>query len=154
MNAEFLDNTKKKKLISEIEEQYGIDNIPFLIIETGKDKYRIYSGELSKDEIKELSKSVRIEFIGSKICKKDNVNVRLNFDMLNLPLIKEQINKNIVEINEEQIKPWLKGENVEKNVNLSSSYLVVKNKGDFLGMGQNGKTFIKNYVPKERRVKG
>ena len=154
MKVEILDNTKKKKLIAQLENQYGISKLPYLVIRTGSDKYRIYSGNLSKEELKEIGKNTRLELIGIKICKFDRENIRLNFDALNLPEIKKQITKNIIEIDNNQADKFLKGESIETTTNLKG-YVVVKNKDDFIGMGKasaDGK-IISNYIPKERRLK-
>jgi len=154
MNVEFLDNTKKKKLIKLLKEQYGISNLPYLIIKTGIDKYRIYSGSLSKDELIELGKNTRLELIGIKLCKIDRENIRLNFDSLNLPEIKKQITKNIIIIDDKKAENFLKGENIEMTTNLKG-YVVIKNKDNLIGIGKpsaDGK-IISNYIPKERRIK-
>lgn len=154
MAFEILDNTKKKKLIAQLEEQYGISNLPYLIIRTGADKYRIYSGNLSKQEIIDLGKNTKLELIGIKLCKIDRENIRLNFDVLNLPEIKSQITNNILVIGDKQAEEFLKGNNIEMTTDLKG-YVIIKNKDDFLGVGKvsaDGKV-ISNYIPKERRVK-
>ena len=51
MKIQILDKTKKKKLISGLEE-FGINKIQELLIRTGKERIRAYSGNLSKEEIK------------------------------------------------------------------------------------------------------
>ena len=78
----------------------------------------------------------------------------MDFDIINIPEIKEQINKNLVEIEEKDVADWMKGDNLNIKTNSKSSYLIIKNNKDLLGTGQNANVLIKNYIPKERRVRG
>lgn len=154
MKIEILDNTKKKKLAAQLEQHYGISSLPYLVIRTGIDKYRIYTGNLSREELYEIAKNTHLELIGIKLCKIDRNDIRLNFDVLNLPEIKKRITKNIVVIDDKKADKFLKGENIEMPTNLKG-YVVIKNKDDFIGMGKasaDGKV-ISNYIPKERRLK-
>ena len=58
-----------------------------------------------------------------------------------------------MKISDEKAKEWMKGENLEIDEEFGSTYVIVKNGDDVLGNGQNTKEVIKNYVPKERRVR-
>ena len=184
MKVEILDRTKKKKIMEKISENYGINDIDGLFIKTGKEKIRMFSGEIGWGELNEFAKSVHIEIVGLQLCTVIDDEVRLNFDAINLPEIKNEIikeNKNIFEVNEEQIKIWLNGDNLdfddepfenpknpERILGLEVSetsrvpkprktfegdFIVVKNKNDLFGVGKNRKTYVQNYVPKERRVR-
>ena len=153
MYLKFLDNAKKKKIVEMLEKEYGIKKLPYLLVESGSGKYWIYSGALSKEEIKKIGDEIIIETIGTKLCTIDKDDIRLSFDALNIPEIKKQITKGVYEMPEEKIKEWLKGENIETEINADEEYLIIKNQDDFLGAAKNRKTFLHNYIPKERRVK-
>jgi len=153
MKVELLDNTKKKKVLQMLEKEYGISDLNYLFLETGKGKYRIYSGGLARQELNMLAKTVHIEIIGAKVCKVEEDKIRLDFDIINLPEIKKQITKNIIEIADKDVHNWMKGDNLNINPNTDASYLIIKNNNDLLGTGQNAKILIKNYMPKERRIK-
>jgi NOL1/NOP2/fmu family ribosome biogenesis protein len=153
MKVDLLDNTKKKKMLNMLEREYGIINLSYLVLETGKGKYRIYSGGLSREELNMLAKTINIEIIGAKICKIEEDKIRLDFDIINLPEIKKQINKNTFEISDKNVKQWMQGDNLNVKTESNASYFIIKNKNDLLGTGQNAKVLIKNYIPKERRVK-
>ena len=71
-----------------------------------------------------------------------------------LEVIKKQITKNIQQIDEKDINQWLRGNNLEINIENKGKFLAIKNKKDFFGIGLNQGNHIKNYVPKERRIKG
>ena len=151
--VELLDKTKKKKIVQKLEKDYGIEELNYLLVRSGKENIRIFSGSLSKEELNLLAKEINIELIGTKLCTIIDEGIRLNFDLINLPEIKSQLNKSIIELNEEEMKKWMKGEDLEKQVENEKKFLLISHKGDFLGIGRNQGKFIKNYIPKERRVK-
>lgn len=153
MNPILLTNSKKKKIMNILSKNYGIEKLPHLFLQTGKGKYRIYSGALSKEELLLLEKNTHIEIIGGRFCKLDDEKIRLNFDLTTLPEIKDQITENIVELTDEQAEKWMRGDNLEMETNSDTDFLVLKHRDNFLGSGKNNKTFIQNYVPKERRVR-
>lgn len=149
MNIHFIKSSEKKKITAELEIQFGIKKIHYLLIETGKDKIRGFSGHLSKEEIKSLSQLTNIESIGVYLLKKE-FDYRLSIEATHL--LKEQITKNILEINDLQLQQWLKGQNLEiktKNKNT----LVIQHNQDFIGCGKSNTEKIFNYVPKDRRLK-
>jgi NOL1/NOP2/fmu family ribosome biogenesis protein len=67
-------------------------------------------------------------------------------------LLKNQITKNIFELNEEQMNEWMKGN--ELNIQTGKKgFLAMKYQNDFLGCGKASENKISNFVPKERRIK-
>src|SRR3989338_3755240 len=108
MTIDLLDKTKKKKILQLLEEEYGISQLQHLFIKSGKDKIRIFSGSLSKEELNTIAKVVHVDSIGIKLLTLENFNgekegIRLSFDILNMPEIKSQITKNFLEITDEQL---------------------------------------------------
>jgi len=152
---EFMDKTKKKKLIRNLSDNYGIEELHHLFIRSGNDKIRIYSGGLSLEELNFLGKSLRVELIGASLGKIEEDNLRINFDILNLPEIKSQVKNNIIEISNTDVLEWLKGKSLEINTEemTKNDLVIIKNNQDLLGVAKNRKTYIQNYVPKERRIK-
>ncbi|MFA6022848.1 MAG: hypothetical protein WC781_02050 [Candidatus Pacearchaeota archaeon] len=152
MKVELFDRTKKQKIIDLLDENYGITKLPYLLIKTGKEKIRCFSGNLSWDELNNFGKIVHVELIGIRLCSVIDESIRINFDVENLPIIKEQMTKNIVEIDDEQIVEWLNGKSLEISSDLKAQFVLIRNKEDFFGVASNRKTFLQNYVPKERRI--
>lgn len=150
MYIEFIKSAEKKKILEKLESQYGIKEIPFLLIRTGKDKLRAFSGSLGKVEIVELFKELNVENIGIYLLteEENNRELRLGFDATNLL----KINKNILEINKKQADDWLLGRDIEIDSSLND-FFVLKFNEDFLGCGKASNGIIRNYVPKERRRK-
>src|SRR3989304_7295769 len=111
MNLRFIKSAEKKEILAELEEIYGIDELPLLLIEAGKQKIRGFSGSLSKEEIILLGHTVNVETIGAYILSHKDEALRLSFD--SLPLFRDQIKKSIIEINEQQLDDWFHGRDLE-----------------------------------------
>ena len=47
---------EKKKIVEQLNEQYGITNIPFELIRFGEEKLRIFSGNIPKQQLMILDK--------------------------------------------------------------------------------------------------
>jgi NOL1/NOP2/fmu family ribosome biogenesis protein len=175
----YLKPKDKKKIIEELNNNFGITNLPYLLLATGKKKIRAYSGHLSKEEIQTLNETTNIELIGTYLINKKDTQLRLAFDAITLKEIKNQITKNIVEINEQQLQLWLRGHDLEfwmradersesainktptskTGVQLAPQTkpiigpVILKYLSDLVGTGKSNETKIFNYVPKERKLK-
>tara|TARA_Y100000310_G_scaffold341643_1_gene441464 strand:- start:1301 stop:1747 length:447 start_codon:yes stop_codon:yes gene_type:complete len=142
-------STPKKKIINQLNEQYGISTLQYLLLQFGKEKIRAYSGNLSTEELNVLDANLRIENIGLYFAKEQNDGIRLTLD--GVQLIKHQITKNILEINNQQAQDWLKGNDLL--IKSDNAFKIIKNNNEFLGCGKSTGERITNFVPKERRVK-
>ena len=150
MNAKFLSSGEKKKLLAELNERFGIEKLNYIFVETGKQKIRAFSGTLSKEELVRLGDFARVELIGLYFARRDDMSgLRLSLDALHL--IKNQINKSVIEIDDNQFGEWMSGKNLD--LNLEKGVYVVKHKGDILGCGFSSGNKLFNYVPRERQFK-
>ena len=70
-----------------------------------------------------------------------------------LQLFGSHIKKSIVELTAEETERYLRGEDIEKSLNLDNGYVAVKNKENVLGCANFKQGVIKNQLPKSRRVK-
>jgi len=157
MNPRFIFKTEKREIL-ELLEHYGITDLPYLLVFSGKEKIRGYSGILSTDELIAIDKAVGIELIGAYFFHKYDNNIRLSADAIHL--LKDKITKNILEITELQAREWFKGQDIlltkEDQAKLkdeSKTFKVIKYKGDLIGTGKLTEDRIVNYMPKERRQK-
>lgn len=141
-------SSQKKKILEKLNEQYGITKLPYLLLKFGKEKLRLYSGNLSKEELIDLDKSLRIENAGLYFAKQQE-EIRLTLD--GLQLLKSQITKNILEINDEQADKWFRGHDLD--IQTDRSFKILKNNNEFIGCGKSTGERITNFVPKERRVR-
>ncbi len=166
MKINILDKTKKKKFVEEVG-YLGVEKINHLLIKTGKEKIRAFSGSLSVNEIMDLWRLFPIEGIGTYLGKQmidrrtGKKESRLSLDGLHI--LSSQINKNIIRLNEKQEKEWFLGHNIELNKEQIEGLKEIKgflavvsfNGGDFIGTAKlsSSKEFLNSFLPKERRRK-
>lgn len=150
MRFEIISRKEKEKIVEQLNKQFGITQLPFLLIRQGREKIRAYTGSLSREELSILGQNVNIETVGIYLCKEEN-GIRLGHDALSL--LQNQITKNIIQLDDKQASEWLKGNNIETDKGLQGIF-VLKHKNYLIGCGKAGNGRIANFVPKERRIKG
>lgn len=149
MNVEFYDSKKRKKLLADLNEQFGVYEIPRILFETGKEKIRGFSGDLTIDELYSLDRLANIEFMGMYLMKYEFSHLRLGFDCA--LLLKNQLSKNVVVLDDKQTDSWMNGKSLE--LGLSKGMYVVGNGIDTFGCGFSDDHILINFVPKERRIR-
>ncbi|MEK6889489.1 MAG: hypothetical protein AABW80_05275 [Nanoarchaeota archaeon] len=148
MNIHFIKSGEKREIIAQLNKQFGIEDLPYLLIESGKEKIRAFSGTMSKEEILELNKMANIEAVGIYLIKKEH-DLRLSFDATQI--LKDQIKKKVVEISKEQYELWIRGYDLP--IATENGAVVIKFQDSFIGCGRSNGERIINHVPKERRLK-
>lgn len=150
MNIHFIKSNQKRDIIEKLKTQFGISELPYLLIESGKEKVRAFSGHLSKEEISKITQIANVEIVGFYLLRQESQDdIRLSFDA---PIIlKDQITNNIIEINKEQFDSWIRGENIE--ISTPRGNVIIKYQDDFLGCGKSNGLKVFNYVPKDRRLR-
>jgi NOL1/NOP2/fmu family ribosome biogenesis protein len=149
MKFDFYDSKRRKKLTSELNELFGISEIPKVLFETGKEKIRGFSGDLNVDEIYLIDKLANVEFLGLYLFKRELGHLRMGFD--GTLLFKNQVVNGIVDINQEQAHLWMRGHNLD--VSMNKGVYVIRFNGDFLGCTISDGRHLINFVPKERRIR-
>lgn len=145
----FLNSKQKKAIQKELDEIYGIRELNYLLIEAGKKKIRGFSGNLSKEEIYELVNMANVEVIGMYLLSKRDEEIRLNFD--SCPIFQDQIARETVKINKEQLDLWMRGQDLE--IKTERGIAIIEYNNDLVGVGKSNTEKIFNYVPKERKLK-
>ena len=69
-----LANTDKKKIIEQLNKQFGITTLNGLAIKFGEEKLRLYTGSLSKEDLYHLDNELRTKII-------DELNITANFEI-------------------------------------------------------------------------
>lgn len=144
-----LTSTDKKRIIEKLNEQFGITNIPQLIILFGKEKLRLYSGNFLKEELYYLNNELRIENIGLYFAKFEQDEIRLTID--GVQMFKNQISKNRLELDDKQALEWFKGNDLD--IKTDYGWKILKHKNELIGCGKSTSEKITNFMPKERRIK-
>jgi len=144
-----LKSSQKKKILKQLNEQFGIIELPYLLLQFGKEKLRAYSGKLSVEELNKLDNSLRIETIGLYFTKQQIDGIRLTLD--GIQLFKNQITKNILNLDDKQADNWLKGNDLD--IQSDKAFKILQHNNEFIGCGKSTGERITNSMPKERRVK-
>jgi NOL1/NOP2/fmu family ribosome biogenesis protein len=149
----FLNEREKERLIRNLSQQYGIKEIPFNIAKLGKERIIVFSGKLSEREILNIDEVAHIEGIGLYFAKEEMDGIRLSIE--GAQLMKEQITKNIFNLDEKQAEQWMMGQeiNIDASDPSKKGFFIMKFKEDMLGTGKISNNRITNFVPKPRRLK-
>jgi NOL1/NOP2/fmu family ribosome biogenesis protein len=148
----FFNKSEKEKLLKQLEEQFGITEIPWKIAHLGKERIVLFSGDATEEEIFQIDNIARIEGVGIYFAKIDEKTGDIRLSIEGTQLLKEQITKNIFELNKEQAEQWMLGQ--ELNIATGKKgFLIMKFGNDFLGTGKASENKIGNFVPKSRRLK-
>ncbi len=150
MNMKFVKSGEKKRLLKELKERFGIEKLDsWILVETGKKKIIGFSGNMTREEIKELIEISNLELLGTYLVRKETAVLRLGFDATQI--LKDKITKNIFELDDSQLESWMNGNNINEKV--ERGIYVMRHADDFVGCGiSNGEKII-NFVPKERRIR-
>ncbi|MCK4650305.1 hypothetical protein KAT36_03665 [Candidatus Pacearchaeota archaeon] len=163
MKIDVLSRAKKKKFIEGLSE-LGIRKIPQMLVRSGKEKIRAFSGDLDREQIMDIWRLLPIEGIGLYVGK-DMVNrsgvreVRLSLDGMHV--WREQLTERVLVLDEEQEGVWFLGRDVELNEaqvgKVDDGFVSVKSSDgkDFVGVGKIGSEgkILFSFLPKERRRK-
>ena len=141
--------SEKKKIVQQLKEQFDVQEIEEIMLQFGLERFRLFSGNLTRDQLLQLDKTVRIESAGLYLARQNEDGIRLTIDGAHF--LKEKIKKNFFEISESNMEKWLRGEDLE--IAAPRAFLILTHKDYILGCGKSSGKIILNSVPKERRVR-
>jgi NOL1/NOP2/fmu family ribosome biogenesis protein len=148
----FLNNQEKEKFVKQLNEQFGIEEIPWKIAKLGKERIILFSGEISEKEIWKMDEFARLEGVGLYFAKIDEKTQDIRLSIEGTQLLSNQITKNIFELDDKQAEQWMMGQ--ELNITTGKKgFFIIKFKSDFLGTGKISESKISNFIPKSRRLK-
>lgn len=142
--VKILNSKEKKAILKIIKNQWNCEfktDLTFLL--THKNRIYIINNNFSNIDISTL----KIDHLGSYFGELYPNNLRLSIEGSQLigPLAK----KNIIELNKEEMRSWLKGNDLQKK---GEGFIILKYKTDFIGCGTASLNTITNFVPKNRRI--
>ena len=94
--------------------------------------------------------SLRVSSMGVYVADVSGAEMRLSFD--GSMVLASDASKNVVVLSSEQRDAWMTGADVPM-AGLDNGWMVVKSGSDVLGCGFLKDGVLKNYVPKERRIR-
>lgn len=159
MKIDVLSRAKKKKFIEGLS-GLGIKKISQMLVRSGKERIRAFSGDLDREAVMNIWHLLPIEgvglYVGKDMMNRNGVReVRLSLDGMHA--WKDQLGKRVVELDEEQEKEWFLGHDIELRLEqkIKAGFVCVRGGEDFVGIGKvgvDGKMLF-CFLPKERRRK-
>ena len=144
-NFQIFNTRDVKQLLSVLKVQFSYeDKLDYVFLLTPKDRLYAVDRDVFDFELNRL----RIDTLGLYFGTYIDNKLRLSIE--GSQIIGPKCNKNILELDAEEMKQWMKGIDIDKN-NAEGLYLI-KHEEDFLGTGKIVKGKLYNYVPKTRRV--
>lgn len=145
-NLKILNKKQTKEILNLIKKQFNAEfKSDFAFLKNEKGKIYLINKDISKINLEKL----RINSLGLYFAETRNNEIRLSIE--GSQLIGPSAKKNILELDEKQVKEWMQGNDLEIKGNYKG-FLLIKHNNDFLGCGKarDGKLF--NYVGKARRI--
>lgn len=149
-----LNEKEKKELENKLNKQFGTEIIPGTLVQKGKERIFLFSGNLTPKEIKKIEEIVVVERVGIYFAKilEDKNEEKIKLSIEGTQILKNQIKKNIFELPEELVDNWMKGQDLQIKTG-ERGILIIKHKDDFLGSGKASEEKISNFIPKNRRLR-
>jgi NOL1/NOP2/fmu family ribosome biogenesis protein len=142
-----LNNREIKEIYKLIEKQWGAKiKLDYGFLKNNKNRIFIVSKDISKIDTSKL----RLNSVGMYFCEIDNSGIRLSIE--GTQIVGSKAGKNVIELDENETKQWLKGEDLHRECKDCRGFVILKHKNDFLGNGKYSSGKILNYVSKTRRV--
>ncbi|MBU2640177.1 MAG: hypothetical protein KKG75_05755 [Nanoarchaeota archaeon] len=141
-----LNRKKIKEILNTLKERYGFNGkLDYVFFINSKGKIFL----LSK-KFKDLDNSkLNINSLGLYFGTVNGKEIRLSVE--GSQLIGDKSSKNIINLNDKELREWLTGEDLSFK-NKENGFVLVKNEKDFCGCGKIVSNRLLNFVPKEKRV--
>lgn len=145
-----LSKKEKREIENKLHEQFGVKEIPGMLLKSGQDRIFFFSAEINENDLAKLEKEVPIERIGVYFARIIDDFPKLSIEGTHV--LKDQINKNIIELDEKQVGEWMRGQDLFIRLG-KKGFFVMKYHDDFFGCGKVSTEKISNFIPKSRRLK-
>ena len=145
-----LSSNEKQNIVDKLKKQFGVKEVEGIFVQRGPERLFLFQGDFTQKQIQTLERTIPIERVGIYFGKVIHDEIRLSIEGTHI--LKNQITKNIFELNDEQAELWMKGNELEIQTG-KKGFLIMKYKDDFLGCGKASELKITNFVPKNRRLK-
>lgn len=140
-----LNNKERKKLLEQLNDDYGIENLKLDYLFFKKKDNSIFL--ITKDFLNLDKTRFRVDSFGLYFGEIEKNGLRLSIS--GSQLIGSYATKNCLEINDKE--NWLNGQNLECDHNLRT-WVIIKNGKDFLGCGYCKNGIVMNFIPKKKQI--
>lgn len=146
---EVLNAKTSKPILSFLEEHYGYTKkFPYALILTAKEKLYCVDREVFELPVERL----RVNSFGLYFGEWRKEELR--FSIEGSQIVGPDCTKNIIDLDEEQVKQWMFGEDIPRvDTMKGEGYVLIRSGNDFLGCGRLVDDRLMNFVPKNRRVR-
>src|SRR3989344_7937064 len=130
MNFKFLTSKELKPIFAFMKDQWGFDEkleLAFFI--TNKDRIHVINRAIGQIDFSKL----RINSMGLYFGEMRNDELRLSIE--GSQLVGPNASKNIIELNSEERKQWLQGQDIDKVCD-ANGFAIIKAGADFIGCGK------------------
>ncbi len=127
-----LNRKKIKEILNKLGEFYGINKLELDYVFYQNTKGRIF---LLSNKFKEFEYDTKINSLGMYFANLKNDEIRLSIE--GSQIIGEKAKKNVLELNENELRDWLLGEDFKTDEEFKG-FVLIKNKNDFYGTGKIG----------------
>ncbi|MBW2964653.1 hypothetical protein KY363_04295 [Candidatus Woesearchaeota archaeon] len=144
-----LNSREKKEINQQLKDQWGCElNKELVFLLSNKDRLYVAETDISLVDTEKL----KIDNIGLYVCNVSDKAIRLSIE--GSQMLGPKAKKNVLDITADEVKKWLKGEDLEKEAHGCAGYVLIRHGSDFIGCGLVAKGNILNFVPKARRILG
>ena len=145
-NLKILNKKEVKAILELIKKQWGCDfKEDYAFLQNKDGKVFIVNKDIAKIDFKKI----RINSVGLYFAEVRNNEIRLSIE--GSQIIGPKAKENIIELNEKEAREWLKGFDIDKEIN-AENFVIIKHNNDYLGTGKVRNNKIFNFVPKTRRL--
>jgi len=146
MKQKFMTSKEVKVFLKQIEEQFGkVPDIKKNAFVKSKERIYMVNRDVDKIDLDQLN----INSVGLYIAEVKHGLLRLSIE--GSQLIGPTATKNVLEISEEQLKEWFKGNDFKVEGEFEG-FVILKYEKDYVGSGKYKEGKILNFVPKNRRL--
>ncbi|MBW3000128.1 hypothetical protein KY339_05640 [Candidatus Woesearchaeota archaeon] len=145
-NLRILNTREKKEIYSIMASQWGFSQkLDYVFLINPKSKIYLVNRDFARIDTEKL----RIDSVGLYFGELKKDGLRLSIE--GSQIIGLNSKKNIVELSKQEMRLWLKGNDLEKTTD-AEGFAIIKHEKDYLGTGKIKEGVILNFVPKTRRI--
>lgn len=146
-SGKFLNTKERKEIYKMLNDQFGCEfKSTDALVKTNKDKIYIINQEVKDVDFEKL----RVDKVGSYFGGLQSDGIRLSLE--GSEIIGPLATTNVIEISKDQMKLWLRGEDLKGDENQENALVLIKCGKDWLGCGKLRDGEILNFTPKTRRI--